>query len=348
MGQQMRSSAFRIGFLATLGGLIAIALGFAFVQLSTVVICIMASLFMALGLDPLVRWLSRRGIPRGWSILIVFVLVIAFAVLVFFLVIPAVIAQTTELIENLPGAVKAITQEPWFTEVFGSSVDTQKLIQDLESFLSDPNNLAALGGGVLKIGVALINGISGGILVLVLTLFFLGSLDAVKNSFYVLVPQSRREGVVSITDQIVRSIGKYVSGQVILAGTNGIFGFIAMVAAGVPYAGALAVVAFLLALIPLVGTIVSAIIVTFVALTVSPITAIIIGVYFLIYMQIEAYVFSPRIMSKAVDVPGILVVIGALVGGTLLGVLGALIAVPVVASILIIVKQVVVPRQALA
>ena len=343
----MRTGAFRIGFVATLGGLIAIALGFAFVQLSTVVICILASLFLALGLDPLVRWLTRRRIPRGWSIVIVFVLVIAFAVLVFFLVIPAVIAQSTELVQNLPGAVKAITQERWFVEVFGSSVDTQKLVQDLESFLSDPNNLAALGGGVLKIGIAVVNGISGGILVLVLTLFFLGSIEAVKNSFYVLVPASQREGVVSITEQIIGSIGKYVSGQVVLAGTNGVFGFIAMVIIGVPYAGALAVVAFLLALIPLVGTIVSAVLVTFVALTVSPGAAIAIGIYFLVYMQVEAYVFSPRVMNKAVDVPGILVVIGALVGGTLLGVLGALIAVPVVASVLIIVKQVVVPKQAL-
>jgi predicted PurR-regulated permease PerM len=342
----MRTGAFRIGFAATLGGLIAIALGFAFVQLSTVVICILAALFMALGLDPVVRWLTRRGIPRGWSILIVFVLVIAFAVLVFFLVIPAVVDQTTEMVENLPGLVKSITEEQWFTEVFGSSVDTQKLVQDLESFLSDPDNLATLGGGVLKVGIALINGISGGILVLVLTLFFLGSLDAVKNSFYVLVPASRRDGVVSITEQIVRSIGKYVGGQVVLAGTNGVFGFIAMMIAGVPYAGALAVVAFLLALIPLVGTVISAILVTFIALTVSPVTAIVIGIYFLVYMQVEAYVFSPRIMNKAVDVPGILVVIGALVGGTLLGVLGALIAVPVVASVLIVVKQVVVPRQA--
>jgi predicted PurR-regulated permease PerM len=344
----MRGNAFRIGFVATLGGLIAIALGYAFVQLSTVVICIVGALFLALGLDPLVRWLTRRGIPRGWSILIVFVLVIAFAATVLLLVIPVVIEQVSELIANLPSAAAAVTKEPWFTQVFGATADGQQLEKDLAGFLSDPDNLLSLGGGVLKVGLALANGVSAGILVVVLTLFFLGSLDAVKQSLYVLVPLSRREGVVSITEQIVSSIGKYVSGQVLLAGTNGVFGFIAMELAGVPYAGALAVVAFLLALIPLVGTVISAVLVTFVALTVSPVTAIVIAVYFLIYMQVEAYVLSPRVMSRAVDVPGILVVIGALVGGTLLGVLGALIAVPVVASLLIVVKQVVVPRQALA
>jgi predicted PurR-regulated permease PerM len=343
----VHGNAFRIGFVATLGGLVAIAVGFAFTQLSTVVICIIGALFLALGLDPLVRWLTRRGIPRGFSILIVFVLVIAFAAAVFLLVIPAVVDQVAELVQNLPGAIAAITKEPWFTRVFGDAAGSQQLEKDLASFLSDPVNLLSLGGGVLKVGTAVANGISGGILVVVLTLFFLGSLDAVKNSFYVLVPMSTRASVIDITDQIVVSIGKYVSGQVLLAGTNGVFGFIAMVLAGVPYAGALAVVAFLLALIPLVGTVISAVLVTFVALTVSPVTALIIGIYFLVYMQVEAYVLSPRVMNKAVDVPGILVVIGALVGGTLLGVLGALIAVPVVASVLIVVKQVVVPRQAL-
>ncbi|WP_378147857.1 AI-2E family transporter [Cnuibacter sp. UC19_7] len=341
----MRGHPFRIGFVATLGGLLAIALGFAFTQLSTVMICILASLFLALGLDPLVRWLERRRIPRGWAIVITFVLVIAFAVGVFFLILPAVVDQTSQLVANIPQFAQTITQQEWFTRITGGSVDTKALVSNLESFLSDPSNIAAISGGVLKVGIAILNGLSGGLLVVILTLFFLGSLDQVKRSMYVLVPASRREGVESISEQIVRSIGKYVSGQVILAGTNGVFGFIAMLIAGVPYAGALAVMAFLLALIPLIGTVISAVIVTLVALTVSPAAAIGIGIYFLVYMQVEAYVFSPRIMSKAVDVPGILVVIGALVGGTLLGVLGALIAVPVVASVLIIVKQVVVPRQ---
>jgi predicted PurR-regulated permease PerM len=347
----MRAGAFRIGFIATLGGLLALALGFAFVQLSTVLICILAAFFIALGLDPLVRWLQRRHIPRVWAIVIVFVLVIAFAVGIFFLIIPVVVTQTTQLIQGIPQTVQTITSEPWFVSLnqqLGGSINTTQLVQNLESFLSNPDNLLALGGGVLKVGLTIISGVTGGILVLILTLFFLGSLEQVKNSFYILVPASKRTGVVSITEQIVNSVGKYVSGQVILAGTNGIFGFIAMTLAGVPYAGSLAVVAFLLALIPLVGTVISAILVTFIALSVSPVTALIIGIYFLVYMQVEAYVFSPRIMNKAVDVPGLLVVIGALVGGTLLGVLGALIAVPVVASVLIIVKQVVVPRQAKA
>jgi predicted PurR-regulated permease PerM len=107
----------------------------------------------------------------------------------------------------------------------------------------------------------------------------------------------------------------------------------------------LALITFGLALIPLVGSISGAAIVTIVALTTSPSTALIIGIYYLVYLQIEAYLISPRIMSKAVSVPSAVIVVAALAGGALLGVLGALVAIPVAASIILIIRQVWVPRQ---
>ncbi len=108
----------------------------------------------------------------------------------------------------------------------------------------------------------------------------------------------------------------------------------------------LAVIAFFFSLIPLVGTLTGSIIIVLTCLVVgSPTTALIAAIYYLIYMQIEAYVISPRIMGRAVSVPGAVVVIAALAGGSLLGLLGALVAIPVAASILIIYRQVVIPRQ---
>ena len=107
----------------------------------------------------------------------------------------------------------------------------------------------------------------------------------------------------------------------------------------------LAVVAFLITLIPLVGSLLFWVIGTGIALFVNPVSAIIFAAIYLVYMQVEAYVLTPRVMNRAVSIPGSLVVIGALVGGTLLGLLGALVAVPVTASILIIIKKVWIPRQ---
>jgi predicted PurR-regulated permease PerM len=103
--------------------------------------------------------------------------------------------------------------------------------------------------------------------------------------------------------------------------------------------------AFLLGLIPLVGSITSATIASLVALSVSPTTALIVAVSYIIYMQIEAYVITPRIMSRAIEVPGAVVVVAALAGGALLGVLGALVAIPIAASIILIIRQVLVPYQ---
>jgi len=118
-----------------------------------------------------------------------------------------------------------------------------------------------------------------------------------------------------------------------------------MTIAGVPFSVVLAFITFLLALIPLVGAITGASIVTLVSLTISPGMALAVGLYYLFYMQIEAYVISPRIMKRAVSVPGGVVVVAAMAGGTLLGIMGALIAIPVAASIILVIRQVWMPRQ---
>jgi predicted PurR-regulated permease PerM len=127
---------------------------------------------------------------------------------------------------------------------------------------------------------------------------------------------------------------------------HGVLCFIVLVSIGGKAAIIWAFVAFLLALIPLIGTVVSSVVVSLSQLLLaSPLTALVILIYFLIYMQIEAYVITPRIMSRAIEVPGAVVVVAALAGGALLGVLGALVAIPIAASIILIIRQVLVPYQ---
>jgi predicted PurR-regulated permease PerM len=165
---------------------------------------------------------------------------------------------------------------------------------------------------------------------------------------YSLVPASKRESFTHIAEQITDSVGYYVMGQVTLAAINGVLSAIFLTIIDAPYPAVLAVVAFLGSMIPLVGTISASTVISLVCLIPglgSPMTALIAAIYYLVYMQIEAYVLSPRIMSRAVSVPGGVVVVAALAGGSLLGLLGALIAIPVAASILIIYRQVLVPRM---
>lgn len=340
------SQPFGVGFTATLGALAALVLGFALSSLSTVLIYIFFALFAALGLDPVVRLLERRGMARTWAIVTVFAgfaVVLVGAVL---LVVPTVVRQVAGFIDDLPQTISSFMRTDLFLgleSTFGDSVGT--ILDDVQAFLTDPANIAAIGGGVLQVGVGIATGISSVVIVIVLTLYFIATLPSMKQSLYRLSPARSRARLADMTEQITDSIGGYLMGMVLLAFFNALFTLVLQLILGLPFPALMAVTAFLITIIPLVGPVLFWIIGSTFALFVDPLSALIFAVAYLGYMQIEAYVFTPRVMNRAVSVPGSLVVIGALVGGTLLGLLGALVAIPVTASILLIIRQVVIPRQ---
>ena len=339
---------FQLGFTVTLGVLVALLVGSMIDQLSTIIMYVVAALFVALGLDPLVRWLERKRIKRPAGIAIVFGSFVLLIAGLLGVIIPMIATQVSLLITSAPELVRDIMRQDWFEELqknFGHFVDFDGLLKTGQDLISNPENWAQVAGGVWQAGIGIANGLTAGLIILILTLYFLASLRTIKRAFYSLVPRSGRAKVMDITEQVTKSVGGYVSGMVTLAFINAVLGFIMMSIVGVPFAGLVAVGVFLLALIPLIGSVMATVLVAGVALFDSPLTAIIAAAYYLIYMQIESYVLTPRIMSRVVSVPGALVVIGALAGGTLLGLLGALISIPVTAMVLMIIKQVWVPRQ---
>lgn len=340
------NNPFAIGFFLTLGGLVALGLGVAVINLSTVLIYIAFALFAALGLDPIVRFLERRGLGRGWAILIVFAGFAIILVGVVSLVVPTLVRQISQFFSDLPSTINAFQNSDvyaWLQNTFGDQIGN--LLSEFETFITNPANIAAIGGGVLQVGATIATTISGLLIVLVLSLYFLASLDTMKVAFTRLSPARYRTKVRSMTDEITDSIGGYLMGMVVLAFFNSLVAFFLHLFLGLPFPALMAVAAFTITLIPLVGPVLYWIFASILALFTSPLTALIFAVAYLIYIQIEAYVLTPRVMSRAIAVPGALVVIGALVGGTLLGLLGALVAIPVTASILLIIKQVVIPRQ---
>ncbi|WP_449282632.1 AI-2E family transporter [Leucobacter sp.] len=341
---------FQLGFTVTLGVLVALLFGSMVEQLSTIIMYVAAALFVALGLDPVVRRLERKGLNRPLGIAVVFggfVLVIAGLLAI---IIPMIANQITQLVRSAPALFRDVTQQQWFLDLqdrFGRFIDFDGLLQMGQDLVSNPENWAQVAGGVWQAGIGIANGLTAALIVLILTLYFLASLRTIKRAFYSLVPRSGRAKVMDITEQVTKSVGGYVNGMVVLAFINSVLGFVMMTIVGVPFAGLVAVGVFLLALIPLIGSVAATVLVSIVALFNSPTTAIIAAAYYLIYMQIESYLLTPRVMNRVVSVPGALVVIGALAGGTLLGLLGALISIPVTAMVLMIIKQVWVPRQEL-
>lgn len=340
---------FRIGFIAALGVGLALLFMTMIGSLATVLTYIGVAFFLSLGLDPAVRFLERRKFPKWAALLTVVVIFLAIVVGVVWAVVPSLIDQTTAFIKGLPDFTKNLVNQPWviwINDQLGKSIDGNAIIKQVTTWVSNPANFSHLAGGLLDVGIGVATGVSGTIIVVILTLYFTATIDTIKKSAYALVPKSKRATFAAMTEEITGGVGKYVVGQISLAALNGILCFLVLTLIGGKSAVIWGFVAFLLALIPLVGTVISTVVVTASQLLLaSPLTALVILIYFLIYMQIEAYVISPRVMNKAVSIPGSVVVIAALAGGTLMGVLGALVAIPIAASLILIIKQIVMPAM---
>jgi predicted PurR-regulated permease PerM len=348
---------FRVAFVATLG----VGLGLLFLgslqTLSTILLYVGTALFLSLGLDPIVAWLERRKLPRWAAVLITILGVLAAFAGILLMVIPIIVGQISQLVADIQDLIEQGGWNPigeikaWMTEQFPNLKvdDVFMYLQDWFNSLDVGAIGEQVGGGIIAVGGAVLAGLAGAFIILILTIYFTASTPNLKRAVYQLVPASKRARFIDLGEQITDSVGYYVIGQLSLGVINGVLSAIFLSIIGAPFPAVLAVIAFFFSLIPLVGTLTGSAIIVLTCLVPglggSPTTALIAAIYYLIYMQIEAYVISPRIMGRAVSVPGAVVVIAALAGGALLGLLGALVAIPVAASILIIYRQVVIPRQ---
>jgi predicted PurR-regulated permease PerM len=340
---------FRVGLLAGLGVILAVTIGSAVAQLSTVLTYVGAAIFLALGLDPLVTFLERRRMPRWAALLITLIVVLGGVTGIMFAIVPAIVKQASSLVQEVIRYTSGVTWSDFIAGVqsyVGDSINVQGIADGVTRYLQQ--NFDTITTNVLAVGLGLANGVFGALIVLILTLYFTASLDAFKSGLYQLIPATKRARFADLAEQITTAVGRYVIGQVALALCNGVLTFVFLSIIGAQLPVVFAFIAFLGSLIPFVGTISASLLILLgqvLLLPKSPATWITVGIYYLIYMQVEAYVLSPNIMRRAVRVPGVIVVIAALIGGTLLGILGALIAIPVAASVLLIIEQVIIPKQ---
>lgn len=338
----LRHSPFAIGFFGALGALVALFLAQQLLSISSILILLVMALFLAIGLNPTVEWFMKRGTRRGFAVLVVLVMVLTVFTLFVVAVVPVITEQVTTITENAPQWLRDLQRND-----FVQRIDRQfDLVSKVENYVQNGEFGQAAFGGALGVGLAVLSALTNTLIVLVLMIYFLASLPSIKHAGYSLAPASRRERVRDLGDRIIRSIGAYVAGAFVVAVLAGISTLIFTVIVGLgDYSFALAFVVGLLSLIPVVGSVISAILITALALTVSPTVAIITLVYYLAYQQLEAYVIYPRIMKRSVDIPGSVTVIAALVGGGLLGIVGALLAVPVAAALLLLHREVFLQRQ---
>jgi predicted PurR-regulated permease PerM len=338
------SHPFYFGFVAASGAVIAITLLRAFASASQVFVLIIISLFFAMGLNPAVLFIERRGLSRAKAVAATVSLVIGFVGVFIWIAAPLIIDQVNALINNAPQLISDLKSNSTINELnktYGI-VDT---VQDrVESSIKDGKFVIGAFGGVLGVGKAFISGVFSILTILVLTLYFLAALPTVTQDAYRLVPASRRERVAKITDAIIFRVGAFVGGQITISFFASVFIFILGFTLDLPYKSALALVVFVCGLIPLIGHFIGMTIVTLIALTVSPLIAAIALASYIIYVQFENYILTPRVMKRALSIPGLVTIIAALIGTSLLGLIGGILAVPIAAAVLLILDEVVYPK----
>jgi predicted PurR-regulated permease PerM len=255
-------------------------------------------------------------------------------------VIPPIANQSTQLVKHAPDYVHRLDSNATFRKLDRRYHITQKVEQRAHKGV-DINAL----GGVVGVGKAILGIFAATLTVIILTIYFLANMPGIKRLMYRMVPRTRRARVGLLTDEILNRVGGYVLGNLATSVVAGTVTFLWLIAWGIPYPVALAMFIAITDLIPLVGATIGAIGVTAVALFHGPVAGIATGIYYIAYQQFENYVLQPRVMKRTVDIAPVVTIVAALLGAALLGILGALIAVPLAAAIQLVISEVLIPRQ---
>jgi predicted PurR-regulated permease PerM len=340
-GPPMGRSPFVVGFTAGLGLLLAYAAFLVIQDAASILILIFISLFLAIGLNPAVVRLQRFGLPRGLAVAAVGLGVVALLGGGLLALVPPLVTQTNALVENLPEYIEELRR----SETLRDLNDQYQIIDRLQS-AATATNITRAAGGVLGGAQLVFSAIFNVLTVVVLTIYFMAGFDRLRLGGYKLVPASRRPRVQAIGDEILAKVGAYMAGALAIALIAGASTWVFLFIVGVTYPFALAVVVAVCDLIPQIGATLGAVVVSAVAFATSSISVgIACAVFFIVYQQVENFLIYPKVMRRAVKVSDLAAILAALLGIALLGVVGALIAIPAVAAIQLIVREVVLPRQ---
>ncbi|MBN9099951.1 MULTISPECIES: AI-2E family transporter [unclassified Pseudonocardia] len=345
LGRPMnRRSPFFVGMAGAAGVAVTVLVAELVVTARQTLVLIGLALFIAIGLEPAVSRLARRGVLRPVAVAGV-VLTLLGAVGGFLSVaIPQVVAQATAFAMQIPDYLQAIQDRNTTLGALNQRFGVVEIIRNTLGAATGSGVTSNVLNGVLGAGEVVLGVLADTVVVTVLTIYFLADLPRIRRGLYRLVPRSRRPRVILIGDEVFAKVGSYVLGILVLSVIAGASSLVWMLLLGVSFPLLLAVMVMLLDVIPVVGTSVAGVVVTLVALSGSLGVGLATAGFFVAYRVVEDYVLTPRIIGRAVHVPALLTLIALLLGAVLLGVIGAVVAIPVAAAVLLVVREVLVPR----
>ncbi len=312
----------------TLTVLGVLLLAYLFYRIRSVALAVFLGFFLAVGFDPFVQKLERRGMRRGPAVLTFFLLLLAALAVFLVVALQPLIEQTQALVTQAPDIVRQVSDRNSTIGRYLADANAEKAIQD--AMKSAPKYLATSAEAIFGVLGAVIGGLFSLFTIFALMAYFMMSLPHMREFGQRVLRKRER---VEVMEEALAKVGGYVSGQLLICAIAGATAYVFMLIAGVPYSAVLALAVAVLVAIPQVGAILAAVLCTAVAFTVSLNLAIATFVFFLIYQQVENYVLVPRVFSKAVNLSPVAVFIAVLVGAALAGVVGALTALPVTAAL---------------
>jgi predicted PurR-regulated permease PerM len=334
-----RRSPFYIGLTASAG--VAVTYGAVRVlgSLSSVLLLIGVAFFLALGLEPLASWLVNRKLPRWAATTIVFALFLAMLGAFVAAAVPPLVQQATELIKQAPHYLQ---QAQDHSSTIGRLNDRFHLQQRITDTVKGSGG--SVVNDVVSAGSAVFGAVGDSLIVIVLTVYFLVDMPRIRTNLYRMVPNTRRPRAILIGDEVFAKVGAYVLGNVLISVIAGGATFIWLLAFNVPYPLLLGIFVALFDLVPVVGSTIAGVGVAAVALTVSLPVCIATTAFFVFFRLLEDYLLVPRIIGRVVKVPALITVVAVLIGGALLGIVGALVAIPIAAALLLLTQEVLYPR----
>ena len=327
---------FRWGLYVSLAVLAVLAAAFAVYTTRAVLVRVLIALFIAVSLDPAVRTLTHRGMRRSVAVLVIFAVAGGLTAAFLISVIPALVSQFQSLVHDFPGYVASLSDRSsrfrQLTDRFHLTTKVQALISDLPG---------RLGGGALGLTRRLFSALFDTLTVVVLAIYFMADMPRLRQNTMRLFPRARRAQAVRITDVMVDKVGSYMIGNLLISLVAGLAAFAAFVALSVPFAVPLAFVVAVCDLIPMIGATLGAVVCVAAALLTTDLwpTTVIVAIFFVLYQQVENYLVAPRILRQTVSLSAAAVLLAGLIGGTVLGLVGALMAIPVAAGLKVVLGE---------
>ncbi len=328
---QSKFTLIDITYASLLRVVVVVVLVIALFYLRNIIATLLFAVVVASGIEPGVRWFQRYRVPRVLAVLIIYVVAMAILGGAIYLVVPALVDEFSAFLDSFPRYQRVLLQE---LRGFQNFPLFQLFSEDAASFiLNPPFDLRTIGGSAISVIFSIFGGVFSGILLIVVSFYLASQEKGIEQFLRMVTPLRDEEYALDLWNRSQAKIGYWLRGQVVLAMVIGLMVYLTLTLLGIRYALSLAILAAIFEIIPIIGPVLSAVPAVFFAFLSSPFLALMVTIAYVIIQQVESHLIVPLVMRRTVGLNPLLVILALLIGGTLGGILGMFLAVPVAAAV---------------